>query len=154
MEINSMLAQQLDALLTDEHNNVANMANASALLMQELANVSWAGFYTYVDDKNELILGPFQGKVACVHIPVGNGVCGTSFKENKTLRVEDVNQFPGHIACDSNSKSEIVIPISKDGISFGVLDIDAPILNRFSEDDQKLLEEFVKVFENHITIDN
>ena len=154
MEINSMLAQQLDALLTDEHNNVANMANASALLMQELENVSWAGFYTYVDDKNELILGPFQGKVACVHIPVGNGVCGTSFKENKTLRVEDVNQFPGHIACDSNSKSEIVIPISKDGISFGVLDIDAPILNRFSEDDQKLLEEFIKVFENHITIDN
>lgn len=154
MEINSMLAQQLDALLTDEHNNVANMANASALLMQELENVSWTGFYTYVDDKNELILGPFQGKVACVHIPVGNGVCGTSFKENKTIRVEDVNQFPGHIACDSNSKSEIVIPISKDGISFGVLDIDAPILNRFSEDDQKLLEEFIKVFENHITIDN
>ncbi len=149
-----MLAQQLDALLTDEHNNVANMANASALLMQELPDVSWTGFYTYVDDKNELILGPFQGKVACVHIKIGSGVCGTAFDKNETIRVENVNDFPGHIACDSNSKSEIVIPIEKDGIRFGVLDIDAPIFDRFSKEDQEMLEEFVKVFESHITIDN
>ncbi|CAI2661718.1 GAF domain-containing protein [Apilactobacillus kunkeei] len=154
MKINSLLAQQLDALLTDEHNNVANMANASALLMQELPDVSWTGFYTYVDDKNELILGPFQGKVACVHIKNGSGVCGTAFDKNETIRVENVNDFPGHIACDSNSKSEIVIPIEKDGIRFGVLDIDAPIFDRFSKEDQEMLEEFVKVFENHITIDN
>ncbi|WP_220730112.1 GAF domain-containing protein [Apilactobacillus zhangqiuensis] len=154
MKINSMLAQQLDALLTDEHNNVANMANASALLMQELPDVSWTGFYTYVDDKNELILGPFQGKVACVHIKIGSGVCGTAFDKNETIRVENVNDFPGHIACDSNSKSEIVIPIEKDGIRFGVLDIDAPIFDRFSKEDQEMLEEFVKVFESHITIDN
>lgn len=149
-----MLAQQLDALLTDEHNNVANMANASALLMQELPDVSWTGFYTYVDDKNELILGPFQGKVACVHIKIGSGVCGTAFDKNETIRVENVNNFPGHIACDSNSKSEIVIPIEKGGIRFGVLDIDAPIFDRFSKEDQEMLEEFVKVFESHITIDN
>ncbi|KPN80097.1 GAF domain-containing protein [Apilactobacillus kunkeei] len=154
MKINSMLAQQLDALLTDEHNNVANMANASALLMQELPDVSWTGFYTYVDDKNELILGPFQGKVACVHIKIGSGVCGTAFDKNETIRVENVNNFPGHIACDSNSKSEIVIPIEKGGIRFGVLDIDAPIFDRFSKEDQEMLEEFVKVFESHITIDN
>ncbi|WP_105957157.1 GAF domain-containing protein [Apilactobacillus quenuiae] len=152
-EIKSMIAKQLDALLINEDNNIANMANASALLMQNIQNISWAGFYLYEEQKDELILGPFQGKVACVHIKNGNGVCGTVLKEQKVQRIKNVNNFPGHIACDSDSKSEIVIPITKNGNKFGVLDIDAPILNRFSMEDEIILKEFTKVFTNHLNID-
>lgn len=153
-EVNSMLAKQLDALLFNENNNVANMANASALLMQSLENVSWVGFYMYDKKKDELILAPFQGKIACVHIKNGSGVCGTAFNEQTIQRVKNVNEFPGHIACDSNSKSEIVLPITKDNIKFGVLDIDAPIFDRFSEKDQEILKEVVDVFTSHLSIDN
>lgn len=153
-EINSMLAKQLDALLFNENNNVANMANASALLMQSLENVSWVGFYTYDKKKDELILAPFQGKVACVHIKNGSGVCGTALNEQTIQRVKNVNEFPGHIACDSNSKSEIVLPITKGNVNFGVLDIDAPIFDRFSEKDQEILKEVVDVFTSHLRIDN
>ncbi|GAA6237569.1 GAF domain-containing protein [Apilactobacillus micheneri] len=152
-EIKSMIAKQLDALLSNENNNISNMANASALLMQGMKDISWAGFYLYEKQNDELILGPFQGKVACVHIKNGRGVCGTALKEQKTKRVKNVNEFPDHIACDSDSKSEIVIPIMKDGKNFGVLDIDAPILNRFSIEDENILREFVKVFINHLNID-
>lgn len=152
-EIKSMIAKQLDALLSNENNNIANMANASALLMQSMEDISWAGFYLYEKQNDELILGPFQGKVACVHIKNGNGVCGSALKEQKIQRVKNVNEFPGHIACDSNSKSEIVIPIMKDSKKLGVLDIDAPIFNRFSIEDENILREFIKVFIDHLNID-
>ncbi|TPR18516.1 GAF domain-containing protein [Apilactobacillus timberlakei] len=151
--IKSMIAKQLDALLSNENNNIANMANASALLMQSMKDISWAGFYLYEKQSDELLLGPFQGKVACVHIKNGNGVCGAALKQQKTKRVKNVNEFPGHIACDSDSKSEIVIPIIKDGKRFGVLDIDSPIFNRFSIEDENTLKEFIKVFTNHLNID-
>ncbi|MHA8138356.1 GAF domain-containing protein [Lactobacillaceae bacterium Scapto_B20] len=147
-----MMVKQLDALLTEETDAVANMANASALLFESLADINWAGFYRYLPDQDELILGPFQGKVACVHIQNGSGVCGTAFKDDETKRIEDVHQFPGHIACDADSRSEIVIPIkNKDGKPFGVLDIDSPKLNRFSKDDEIELTQFVETFSQHLT---
>ncbi|MEJ6400387.1 GAF domain-containing protein [Nicoliella lavandulae] len=149
----SMMVQQLDALLTNETDQVANMANASALLYSSMDNVNWAGFYRYLPDQNELILGPFQGKVACVHIKNGSGVCGTAFQQNKIQRIRDVHEFPGHIACDADSQSEIVIPINlPNGIRLGVLDIDSPIVNRFSESDELELAQFVSTFVKHLTI--
>ncbi|WP_283678591.1 GAF domain-containing protein [Lentilactobacillus sp. Marseille-Q4993] len=149
-EVKNLVNQQLDALLTDETDLTANMANASALLNQSLSDINWVGFYNYSEANDELILGPFQGNVACMHIKPGDGVCGTSFVNQKPLRVPDVNQFAGHIACDANSKSEIVVPIYKDGKGIGVLDIDSPSLDRFSADDEKQLVEFVEVFTSHI----
>ncbi len=143
-----LVTKQLQALLEDEPDQIANLANASALLNQFLDTINWVGFYVKKD--NELILGPFQGLPACVRIPMGRGVCGTSAQNQKTERVADVNLFPGHIACDSASQSEIVVPIMKNGEVFGVLDIDSPIKERFDEVDQKCLEEFVKVLEKHI----
>jgi len=135
-------------LLEDEHDQIANLANASALLNQFLDNVNWVGFYVKKED--ELILGPFQGLPACVRIKMGRGVCGTAAQNQKTERVADVHLFPGHIACDSASQSEIVVPIMKNGEVFGVLDIDSPIKERFDEVDQQCLEEFVKVLEKHL----
>ncbi|UQS87529.1 GAF domain-containing protein [Nicoliella spurrieriana] len=147
-----MLVQQLDALLANETDSVANMANASALLYESLSDINWAGFYRFVKEADELILGPFQGKVACVHIQNGAGVCGTAFKNNQVLRVADVHQFPGHIACDANSKSEIVLPVNdEDGTQLGVLDIDAPIANRFTTEDEEELKQFVATFVAHLT---
>lgn len=142
------LNQMLDALLNGEDDVVSNLANASALLNEFLTDVNWVGFYTMKN--GQLQLGPFQGKPACVTIPVGKGVCGTAVSEIKTMRIEDVHAFPGHIACDAASQSEIVIPILINQNVFGVLDIDAPIKNRFTEDDQTGLEAFVKVLEKHI----
>lgn len=136
-----LLLKQLDALLNGESNLVANLANAAALLNQFLDNVNWVGFYLV--DENELVLGPFQGLPACVRIPFGKGVCGTSASKQQTIRVEDVQQFPGHIACDAASQSEIVIPIVKGGQLLGVLDIDSPTKKRFSEVDEKYLTLFV-----------
>ncbi|MBW1605814.1 GAF domain-containing protein [Lactobacillus sp. Sy-1] len=128
------------------------MANASALLFQSLPDINWAGFYRYVEKADELILGPFQGKVACVHIPNGNGVCGTAFQNNQVLRIADVHKFPGHIACDADSKSEIVLPITlADGKQIGVLDIDAPVENRFSSADEEELKQFVATLVPHLT---
>ena len=141
-----MLCKQLSALTEGVSYPIANLANASALLWQALADINWAGFYLLQEDS--LILGPFQGKPACVQIPVGKGVCGTAVAEKKTQLVADVHQFPGHIACDSASNSEIVIPIYLNGKIFGVLDIDSPTPNRFTDTDRQGLEEYVNILQN------
>ena len=141
----TMLCKLLRGLTENVPHKIANLANASALLWQELPNINWAGFYL-LEDKT-LILGPFQGKPACIAIPVGKGVCGTAVAEKRTLVVADVHQFPGHIACDCASNSEIVVPIYKDGKIIGVLDIDSPQFDRFSEEDRLGLEAFVKTLE-------
>jgi L-methionine (R)-S-oxide reductase len=143
-----LLIKQLKALIEDEKNVIANLSNASALLNQFLDRVNWVGFYLMED--GELVLGPFQGLPACVRIALGKGVCGTSASKKETVRVEDVHLFPGHIACDAASQSEIVIPIVKDGNLLGVLDIDSPEKNRFDEIDQQKLEEFVEVLVQYI----
>lgn len=119
-----LLIKQLSALLEGETNSIANLSNASALLNQFLERTNWVGFYLM--EEGELVLGPFQGLPACVRIPLGKGVCGTAAEQMETVRVEDVHQFPGHIACDAASQSEIVIPLVKEGKLFGVLDIDSP----------------------------
>lgn len=144
----AMLGKQLDALLEGESNQVANLSNASALLNQFLDRINWVGFYLMED--GELVLGPFQGLPACVRIQVGRGVCGTAVSEKKTMLVEDVHAFPGHIACDAASRSEIVVPLIKDGEVIGVLDIDSPELSRFTEEDQSGLEQFAEVLIKHL----
>lgn len=143
-----LLLKQLKALIEDEPDLIANLSNAAALLNQFLDEVNWVGFYLLKE--NQLVLGPFQGLPACVRIPVGRGVCGTSVKEQKTLRIEDVHQFPGHIACDAASKSEIVIPIIIGETVLGVLDIDSPVTDRFDDIDQNYLQGFVEVLTQHI----
>ncbi|MFP3725029.1 GAF domain-containing protein [Priestia filamentosa] len=140
-----LVIKQLQALTADEPNTIANLANASSLLNQFLEEINWVGFYLTDEAKNQLVLGPFQGLPACVRIPFGRGVCGTAAAEQKTLRVKDVHEFPGHIACDSASQSEIVVPIIKDRKTIGVLDIDSPVKNRFDEQDEKYLNQFVDV---------
>lgn len=144
----SLLNKQLDALLDGEPNRIANLSNASALLGQFLDRINWVGFYLM--EEGELVLGPFQGMPACVRIPVGKGVCGTAIDKNETMLIDDVHAFPGHIACDAASRSEIVIPIIKDGEALGVLDIDSPELARFTEDDRTGLEQFVQTLIKHI----
>ena len=141
-----LLCAELQALIDGIPYETANLANASALLWDSLPNINWAGFYKMED--GALILGPFQGKPACIRIEVGKGVCGTAVIQNTTQRVADVHAFPGHIACDSASNSEIVIPIRVKGDIWGVLDIDSPVFNRFSEADQASLEAFVRILEN------
>ncbi|MBB5017766.1 GAF domain-containing protein [Chitinivorax tropicus] len=138
------LASQLTGLLSGERNFVANSAQFSAFIYQALPVLNWAGFYFY--DGQELVLGPFQGKVACVRIPLGRGVCGTSAQQRQTIRVPDVHAFDGHIACDSASNAEIVLPIIKDGQLVGVLDIDSPLKDRFSEHDQAGLERLLGIY--------
>ncbi len=145
-----MLSKQLDALLMGEDNQVANLSNASALLNQFLDRINWVGFYLTDTEQNQLVLGPFQGLPACVRIPFGRGVCGTSAAEQTTQRIEDVHQFPGHIACDAASNSEIVIPLVKDGQTIGVLDIDSPEFNRFDKVDQAGLEAFCTTLLRHL----
>ncbi len=137
------LARQLASLLAGERNAIANLANASALLFGALENVNWAGFY--LRQGEELILGPFQGKPACIRIPLGRGVCGTAAKEGRTQRVPDVHAFPGHIACDSASRSEMVVPILAGGQVVAVLDLDSPLCNRFEEADQRGLERLAQM---------
>ncbi|WP_391202606.1 GAF domain-containing protein [Psychrobacillus sp. L4] len=144
----TMLSKQLDALLTGEKNIIANLSNASALLNQFLDQINWVGFYLMED--NELVLGPFQGLPACVRIPLAKGVCGSAASTKETVIVPDVHAFPGHIACDAASQSEIVVPIVKDGVLLGVLDIDSPIKERFSEQDKEGLEQFIQVLIAHI----
>nr|WP_106780428.1 GAF domain-containing protein [Lysinibacillus timonensis] len=143
-----LLSKQLDALLEGETDGIANLSNASALLNQFLDQVNWVGFYLLKED--ELVLGPFQGLPACVRIPVGKGVCGTAVMNRETLVVKDVHEFPGHIACDAASNSEIVIPLIKNDKVIGVLDIDSPLKNRFSEEDKNGLEKFVEVLISHL----
>lgn len=143
-----LVKKQLAALLEGESNVIANLSNASALLNQFLDRINWVGFYLM--ENNELVLGPFQGLPACVRIPIGRGVCGTSAKLMETVRVEDVHLFPGHIACDAASQSEIVIPLIKNGQLIGVLDIDSPEKNRFDEFDQKELEDFTRILVSYL----
>ena len=144
MDYTSLIAQ-VKALTEGVPHRIANLANASAAIWQAMENINWAGFYLM--EAGKLVLGPFQGKPACIEIAVGKGVCGTAVKEEKTILVKDVHQFPGHIACDSASNSEIVVPIFKDGVVYGVLDIDSPYYARFTEEDREGLEKLVRVLE-------
>ncbi|PIC79712.1 GAF domain-containing protein [Sporosarcina sp. P18a] len=144
----AQLITQLDALMSGEPNVYANLSNASALLNQFFDRINWVGFYLM--DGDELVLGPFQGLPACIRIPLGRGVCGTVAKTKEGLVVPDVNAFPGHIACDAASRSEVVVPLIKDGEVFGVLDIDSPELDRFTEDDLAGLTQVVKTLMKHI----
>ena len=140
-----LLNAQLAAITDGIPYETANLANAAALLWEHLPDINWAGFYKMTDGK--LVLGPFQGKTACIVIPVGRGVCGTAVAADTTQLVYDVHQFPGHIACDCASNSEIVVPIHVRGEIWGVLDMDSPSIGRFTEADRDGLEEFVKVLE-------
>ena len=140
-----LLVKQLESLTGNVPYAITNLSNAAALLWQELPDINWAGFYKMED--GQLILYPFQGKPACTRIQVGRGVCGTAVAEDKTQRVANVHEFPGHIACDSASNSEIVVPIHVNGEIWGVLDIDSPYLNRFTEDDKAGLERFAEILE-------
>jgi GAF domain-containing protein len=147
----AMLTRQVASILEGERDLVANAAQFSAFVYDTVADLNWAGFYlsrpSKADaEKEELLVGPFQGKVACARIPYGRGVCGTAAAERRTILVEDVHAFPGHIACDSASNAEIVIPLIKDGRVLGVFDIDSPSLNRFSADDRQGLEAMVAAF--------
>jgi GAF domain-containing protein len=128
------LAAALESLVSDEPDAIANMANAAALIFETLPDVNWAGFYRNVG--GELIVGPFQGRPACIRIPFGSGVCGAAAATREVQRIEDVHAFPGHIACDSASNSEIVVPLIRDGELIGVLDIDSPNIGRFTEEDE------------------
>ncbi|MBD8602072.1 MULTISPECIES: GAF domain-containing protein [unclassified Pseudomonas] len=139
-----MLCAQLQSLLADERDFVANAAQFSAFLFNQVDDLNWAGFY--LNRNEELVLGPFQGQVACVRIAFGRGVCGAAAATRQTQRVEDVHAFPGHIACDSASNSELVIPLVKDGALIGVLDLDSPRTARFSEADQQGLEQLAAIF--------
>ena len=139
--LNTALAGLIDGV----PHRIANLANASALLWQMLEDINWAGFYLMEEGK--LVLGPFQGKPACIEIPLGKGVCGTSAAEKKTQLVRDVHTFPGHIACDCASNSEIVVPIMAEGEVRDVLDIDSPLFGRFTEEDREGLEAFVRILE-------
>ena len=143
-QINGML----ESIIEGVPYTMTNLANASALLFEKVEGINWAGFYTVKDGK--LVLGPFQGKVACTIIPMGKGVCGTAAAEDRTVVVPDVHKFSGHIACDSASNSEIVIPIHRRGELFGVLDIDSTLFDRFGEDDRLGLEDFVRILEKEI----
>jgi L-methionine (R)-S-oxide reductase len=143
-----LLNKQAQALIEQETDLIANMANLSALLFNQLSDVNWAGFY--IMRQGELVLGPFQGQVACVRIAVGKGVCGTAVETGQVQLVKDVHEFPGHIACDAASNSEIVLPLRHNGDIIAVLDIDSPSLARFDTDDQAGLEQLIHQFEQHL----
>jgi len=144
-ELYQWLESQLAALVEGERHYLPNLANASALLSCALTGVNWVGFYLMIE--GELVLGPFQGRPACIRIPAGRGVCGAAAERGETIRVDDVHRFPGHIACDLASNSEIVIPLYDGGRVVGVLDIDSPLFARFGEDDQRGLERFARALE-------
>ena len=146
-----LLTNQLISLAEEEANYLPLLSNASALIFEGLTDLNWAGFYLM--NKGSLLLGPFQGKVACIRIPLGKGVCGTAAAKNETILVDNVHEFPGHIACDGASNSEIVIPIHYNGEVAGVLDIDSPKFSRFSETDRLGLEGFVRALESVISFE-
>lgn len=150
-ELYALLAEQLTALTDGEPHAIPNLANCSALLFYALKDINWAGFYlTQTDEttgKEYLLLGPFQGKTACIRIPSGRGVCGTALSTGEIQLIENVHEFPGHIACDSASNSEIVLPIRKNGKIVGVLDIDSPYVARFDEEDKEGLQKLVEILE-------
>lgn len=145
-ELYAMLEKMLKSLVENTPYLTANLANASALLSDALKDINWVGFYLM--EGNDLVLGPFQGKVACVEIPVGRGVCGAAAERKEIVRVENVHEFPGHIACDCASNSEIVIPLLADGEVMGVLDIDSPLIGRFTAEDEEGLARIGKVLES------
>ena len=152
MKINyDALCAEAESLIAGVRHPIANLSNLSALIFQTLGGLNWAGFY--LREGETLVLGPFQGRVACIEIPLGRGVCGTAAKEDRTQLVPDVHAFPGHIACDGASNSEIVIPLHRAGEVVGVLDIDSPLLNRFSEQDKAGLEALVAVIEKYVFAD-
>ena len=140
----ALLKAQLESLLADERDFIANASQFSAFLFNQLEDLNWAGFY--LNRNEELVLGPFQGQIACVRIPFGRGVCGTAAATRLTQRVEDVHAFAGHIACDSASNSELVVPLIKDGRLIGVLDLDSPNIGRFTEQDQQGIEALAAIF--------
>jgi len=142
-----VLLKSAEALFKESKNNTSLLANASAFIMHTIENLNWVGFYIYED--NALIVGPFQGKPACVEIEVGKGVCGNAFKDNSVFNVPNVHLFEDHIACDGASNSELVIPLVKNGNKIGVFDIDSPIYNRFDKDLQNFLEMFAKILLNY-----
>lgn len=142
------LAQQLEGLIAGEPNAIANLANASALIFHGLPDLNWAGFYLM--EEGGLVLGPFQGKPACIRIPLGKGVCGTAAAERRSVLVPDVHAFPGHIACDAASQSELVVPLIRDDRLLGVLDLDSPIRERFDAEDQAGCERLVDVLLRHL----
>ena len=146
-----LLKNQLISLAEEEANYLPLLSNATALIFEGLTDLNWAGFYLM--NKGSLLLGPFQGKVACIRIPLGKGVCGTAAAKNETILVDNVHEFPGHIACDGASNSEIVIPIHYNGEVAGVLDIDSPKFSRFSETDRLGLEGFVRALESVISFE-
>lgn len=145
-----LLLKQAEALADEECRAMPLLSNLSALIYGSLPDLNWAGFY--LSDGDALLLGPFQGKVACIRIAYGKGVCGTAVKEGRTIVVRDVHEFPGHIACDSASQSEIVVPIRKDGRIIGVLDVDSPVKNRFTEDDAAGLEPVARLIGQKIIL--
>lgn len=144
-EFYEMLCQEAETLLQGEPNMVANLSNAAALLGERMQKINWAGFYLM--DHGQLVLGPFWGKPACLRIAPGRGVCGTAVQKNENLRVENVHVFPGHIACDAASASEIVLPLRRQGRVIGVLDLDSPIAARFTPEDEQGLDAFARVIE-------
>lgn len=146
--VNKTRLQVLESLVKDEPNRVANLANSSAWLNECLDRINWVGFYLL--EKKELVLGPFQGKPACVRIPLGKGVCGTAAENIEIVRVADVHDFPGYISCDEESRSEIVVPLISGSQLIGVLDIDSPVTDRFTEDDQQFLEAFAETLVRYL----
>ena len=146
--MNNLLKQQYTALIECNNDKITILSNTSAFIMQNFKDISWAGFYLFKN--NELVLGPFQGKIACTNIPLTKGVCGKAASSKKTVIVEDVHQFAGHIACDSESNSEIVVPLIKNNQLYGVLDLDSTSFNRFTFNDQIIFEEIVKILVQHL----
>ncbi|MDU0355182.1 GAF domain-containing protein [Paraglaciecola aquimarina] len=144
------LADQVQALIAGESNMIANMANISAVLYWGLKNVNWAGFY--VLQEQQLVLGPFQGKPACIRIPLGKGVCGTAAADSQVQMIDDVHQFAGHIACDAQSNAEIVLPVYQSGKVIAVLDIDSTVIARFDEDDKQGLQKIVDIFQQSLQL--
>ena len=147
-EVYAEMVRAADALTSGEPDAVANMANIAALLWEYLPDVNWTGFYRVVD--GELVLGPFQGKAACIRIPFGKGVCGTAAQSGETQLVEDVHAFPGHIACDANSASELVVPVRRNGTVIAVIDLDSPTLNRFDTEDAQGIERLARMIADRI----
>ena len=147
-EVYAEMVRSADALTSGEPDAVANMANIAALLWEYLPDVNWTGFYRVVD--GELVLGPFQGKAACIRIPFGKGVCGTAAQSGETQLVEDVHAFPGHIACDANSASELVVPVRRNGTVIAVIDLDSPTLKRFDAEDAKGVELLARMIADRI----
>lgn len=147
-EFYRQLLQAADALTADESDVIANMANVAALLWEMLPDVNWTGFYRMLD--GQLVLGPFAGRPACIRIPLGVGVCGAAAKDSETQLVADVHAFPGHIACDAETKSELVVPIIRDGKVIAVIDLDSPILSRFDEEDAAAIEQLAALLAGKI----